>query len=394
MVKKEQTKTNAWQVPLAGVDLGGAEIAAIAEVLEDGWLSQGPRVERFEAEFAEYIGVSQAVAVSSGTAALHLACLDLDLGPGDEVLCPALTFVATANAIRYTGATPCFVDIAGHLDLNISPQDAEQKISPKTKAIMVVHYGGFAADIQTIRELAARHGLFIIEDCAHAPGAYYRLAKERRRVGSLGTVACFSFFANKNMTTGEGGMMVTDDVELAQRLRSARSHGMTSLTWDRHRGHNFSYDVAAPGYNYRLDEMRAALGMVQLSRLEGFNARRRELSGLYRQLLSGKTPVEMPFPVGIEDSCCHLFPVLLPEPSQRPKFMDFLKQHGIQTSIHYPPVHGFTYYQRLWPAGFDHRLSRTEEVSARLVTLPLYASMSQEQLEQVVQAVQRFFGSS
>ena len=214
--------------------------------------------------FAQFLGVKYAFAAANGTAALHLACEVIGLGPGDEVLCPALTFVASANAILYTGAKPVFVDVTGSHDLNLSVDDAAAKVSGRTRAIMVVHYGGYPVDMDAIAALARRRGLKIIEDCAHAPGAVYQSAQGPRLAGTLGDVGCFSFFSNKNMTTGEGGMVVTHDDELAGKIKTARSHGMTTLTWDRHRGHSFSYDVVARGYNYRLDEMRAALGLVQL----------------------------------------------------------------------------------------------------------------------------------
>ncbi len=377
-----------WKVPLADVRLGPEEEAAVAEVLRSGWLSQGPRVERFEAEFARYLNVKHALAVASGTAALHLACLALGLGPGDEVLCPALTFVATANAILYTGARPRFVDIAGPDDLNLSPEDAARKITPRTRAVMVVHYGGYSADMAAFMELAKRHNLAVIEDCAHAPGARYTSPPGNHKVGTLGTLACFSFFANKNMTTGEGGLVVTNDPQLAARVRLARSHGMTALTWDRHQGHSFSYDVLAPGYNYRLDEIRAALGLVQLSRLEEMNARRRELTKRYRQELQEVSRISLPFlQKDLEASACHLFPVLLPSAADRLTFMQFLKDRGIQTSIHYPPVHRFSYYQELWPQNYDHHLPATEDVAEREVTLPLFSKLNDDNVREVVKAV-------
>ncbi len=380
-----------WNVPLAEVQFGAEEIGMVTEVLKSGWISQGPLVQRFEEKFAEFLGVKFAIAVTNGTAALHLACLSLDLGPGDEVLCPSLTFVATANAIRYTGAQPRFVDILGLHDFNLSLEDAARKITPNTKAIMVVHYGGFPADLVAIQGLAGRHGLAIIEDCAHAPGATYTAPPGRHRVGTLGTVSCFSFFSNKNMTTGEGGMLVTDDPVLAARLRIARSHGMTTLTWDRHRGHSYSYDVVAQGYNYRLDELRAALGLVQLSHLEENNKRRQELTHLYREKLRDLPQVRLPFLEELGASACHIFPVLLPAEVDRLRFITFLKDLGIQTSIHYPPIHRFTYYRTLWPPEFDHHLTHTEEVAAREVTLPLFPSMTTQQIEEVVGAIRIFF---
>ena len=376
-----------WKVPLADVTLGPEETAAVTEVLQSGWLSMGPKTQEFEDRFATFLGVKHAFAVANGTAALHLACEVLGLGPGDEVLCPALTFVASANAILYTGARPVFVDVTGPHDLNLSVADAAAKVSERTRAIMVVHYGGYPCDMDAVAALARRHGLKIIEDCAHAPGAVYQSAQGPRMAGTLGDVGCFSFFANKNLTTGEGGMVVTNDDDLAGKIKTARSHGMTTLTWDRHRGHSFSYDVVARGYNYRLDELRAALGLVQLHKLPSANARRRELTEAYRAQLPDLDRLEIPFRDAPAGSAHHLFPILLREPSQRADFMAALARQGIQTSIHYPPVHLFSYYRSLWEAGHDHRLPRTEEMASRLVTLPLYASLTRGQLDTVVAAV-------
>jgi dTDP-4-amino-4,6-dideoxygalactose transaminase len=380
-----------WKVPLADLQFGPEELQAVTEVLQSGWISQGPLVQKFEAEFARFLGAEYALAVANGTAALHLAGMALGLAPGDEVLCPALTFVATANAILYTGARPVFVDIAGPHDLNLSPEDAARKITPRTRAIMVVHYAGFAADMKKIQKIAVQHGLAIIEDCAHAPGAVYDSAHRAQKVGTLGSISCFSFFSNKNMTTGEGGMVVTQDPQLAERLRIARSHGMTTLTWDRHKGHSFSYDVVAPGYNYRLDEIRAALGLVQLSRLETNNARRREITQLYRKKLRELPSVQLPFLTELEASACHIFPMLLPREVNRSSFMEFLASRGIQTSIHYPPIPAFSYYRQLLPQGFDHQIPLTDDVAAGEVTLPLYASLTNEQVEEVVESIKGFF---
>lgn len=377
-----------WKIPLADVQFGPVEITALTEVLNSGWLSQGPRVERFEAAVAEYLGVKHTIAVANGTAALHLACLALGLGPGDEVLCPALTFVATANAIGYTGARPVFADIGGPQDLNMAPADAAAKITPRTRAIMVVHYAGFPADLAAFRALSARHHLALIEDCAHAPGAHYTRPPDGGMVGSLGTLACFSFFANKNLTTGEGGLVATNDEQLAARIRAGRSHGMTTLTWDRYRGHSFTYDVVAPGYNYRLDELRAALGLTQLQHLEARNARRRALSRLYRDRLQAIPGLQVPFAEGdLEASACHIMPVLLPPGVDRQVFMAVLKEQGIQTSVHYPPIHRFTHYRNLLPPGDDLGLPHTDDVCAREVTLPLHPYLTESQVAEVAAAI-------
>jgi dTDP-4-amino-4,6-dideoxygalactose transaminase len=382
----------SWKVPLADVTLGPEEIQAVTEVLQSGWLSMGPKTQEFEQAFAEFLGVNHALAVANGTAALHLAGEAAGLQPGDEVLCPALTFVATANAILYTGGRPVFIDINGPHDLNLSVADAASKITPRTRAIMVVHYGGYACDMEGVRALADKHDLKIIEDCAHAPGAVYQSSAGPRPAGTLGDAGCFSFFANKNMTTGEGGMVVTDDEELAAKLRVLRSHGMTTLTWDRHRGHSFSYDVVARGYNYRLDELRAALGLVQLRRLAAGNAQRRELTRKYWQELQDLEGIDLPFRGAPAGASHHLFPLLLKDAGARGDLMAHLAAEGIQTSIHYPPVPRFTFYQGLWPPGHDHRLPETDAVAERLVTLPLFPGMTAEQVEMVIQAVRQELG--
>jgi dTDP-4-amino-4,6-dideoxygalactose transaminase len=376
-----------WKVPLADVTLGPEEMAAVAEILKSGWLSMGPKTQEFEAHFAHFLSVKHAFAVTNGTAALHIGCQVLGLSPGDEVLCPALTFVASANAILYTGARPVFVDINGPHNLNLSAADAARKVTDRTKAIMIVHYAGYSCDMDAITALAQRHGLKIIEDCAHAPGAVYFSASGPQKAGTLGDIGCFSFFSNKNMTTGEGGMVVTNDDALADQIKFLRSHGMTTLTWDRHKDHSFSYDVVFLGYNYRLDEMRAALGLVQLQRLEANNRLRCELTRLYLKKLGQLRQLEFPFAEPPAGSTHHLFPVLLPPGMDRAGFMTALAQKGIQTSVHYPPIPGFSYYRRLWPQAYDHLLPHTDDVAAREVTLPLFPAMTEAQLELVVRAV-------
>ncbi len=379
-----------WKVPLADVTLGPEEIAAVTAVLKSGWLSMGPKTEEFEQRFKEFLGVKHAFAVANGTAALHLACEAVGLKEGDEVLCPALTFVATANAILYTGARPIFIDINGPHDLNLSVADAAAKVTERTRAIMVLHYGGYPCDLDGVRTLASKHNLKIIEDCAHAPGAVYHSQDGPQMAGTIGDAGCFSFFANKNMTTGEGGIVVTKDDHLAEKIRVRRSHGMTTLTWDRHKGHSFSYDVVARGYNYRLDEMRAALGLVQLRNLADNNARRRELTGCYREGFKDCEQLVLPFQGMTLGSSCHLLPVLV-ERSRRTALMSALAKQQIQTSIHYPAVHRFSYYRELWPANHSHHLPQTEDIVAREITLPLFPTMTADQLQKVIASVRAFF---
>ncbi|MGB2964127.1 MAG: DegT/DnrJ/EryC1/StrS family aminotransferase [Anaerolineales bacterium] len=373
----------AWKIPLSDINFTSEESNAVLKVIEGGWLTMGGVTQQFEQEFADYTGAKHAIAVANGTAALHLACVAAGIGPGDEVILPSLTFVAAANAVRYTGATPVFADIKSKETLNISPEFIGANISERTRAILVLHYGGYACDMPAIMDIADKHGLVVIEDAAHAIGS----SLEKRMLGTWGQTGCFSFFSNKNMTTGEGGMIVTNDDDLAERLRRLRSHGMTSVTWDRHQGHAWSYDVVDLGFNYRLDEIRSALGRVQLSKLDAYNSRRRELTSLYHELLEELVPVvEIPFQHHTGVSACHLLPVLLPEDINRKQLMGNMKERGIQTSIHYPPIHHFGEYNKV-RAFSPQPLRITEEVAAREVSLPLYPMLSDEDVAVVTQAL-------
>ncbi len=373
-----------WRVPLSDIDFGDEEEEAVRRVIKSRWLTMGAITQEFEREFAAYVGARHAVAVTNATAALHLACVAAGLGAGDEAVLPSLTFVATANAVRYAGAVPVFADIEGENNLNLSLRSIEERLTPRTRAILVMHYGGYACDMPSILALAERHGLTVIEDAAHAAGAEL----EGRMLGTWGGIGCYSFFSNKNMTSGEGGMLVTNDDALAERLRLLRSHGMTSLTWDRHKGHAWSYDVVEVGYNYRLDEMRAALGREQLKKLPRNNQLRREKTLLYRQLLAQYCPeIVVPFEGHPGLSAGHLLPILLPPQVPREAFMAAMKAQGIQTSIHYPPIHLFSAYRALNLPGASN-LPQTERLAAREVTLPLYPSLAEEDIRLVVAAVQ------
>lgn len=377
-----------WQVPLSDIDLDEREIAAVEKVLRSRWLSMGPVTQEFEAAFATLVGARHAFAVSNGTTALHLAYAALDLGPGDEVIVPALTFVATANAIIYTGATPVFADITSLDDLTISPDAIAAKITPATRAIAVMHYGGYLCDMAAIRALAQQHELAIVEDACHAPGATYG----RERAGAVGAVGCFSFFSNKNIAMGEGGMVVTNHDALADRIRLMRSHGMTTLTWDRHRGHAASYDVVRTGYNYRLDEIHAAIGLSQLKKLARNNRRRGEIVAQYRAAFDGMSGLRVPFtaPIAGTQPAYHIFPVILDETVDRAAFMTYLREKGIQSSIHYPPIHQFTAFRA---RTHDVRLPITEAAGRREVTLPLFPAMTAEQVAAVIAAVGEAMGA-
>ncbi|MBN2548088.1 MAG: DegT/DnrJ/EryC1/StrS family aminotransferase [Anaerolineales bacterium] len=369
-----------WRVPLSDLDYGLEEEEAVLAVVRRRWLTMGAVTQEFEEEFARFIGAKHALAVSNATLALHLANLALGIGPGDEVIVPSLTFVATANSVLYTGAEVRFAEILGPGDLNISPADIEKQITPRTKAIQVVHVGGYACNMPAILDIARRYNLVVIEDCAHAPGAYLN----GQHLGTWGEAGCFSFFSNKNLSTGEGGMLVTNRDDVAEKVRLLRSHGMTSLTWDRHKGHAYTYDVVGLGFNYRMDEIRSALGLAQLKKLPAGNARRRLITERYWQSLQDIPGVELPFCDSPAQSSYHIFPMLLPEGLGRISFIDNLRAAGVQTSIHYPPVHKFSYYQQRYP-GLS--LPVTEAVAGREVTLPLYPGMTDEQVEIVIAAV-------
>ena len=368
-----------WRVPLSDIDLGEEEIQAVTGVLKSKWLTMGEVTQRFEQAFAKYLGVRHAFAVSNATVALHLANAVLGIGPGDEVIVPSLTFVATANAVKYTGAKPVFADISSDFDLDISPEAIAAAITPATKAITVMHYGGYPCDMAAINDIARQHGLVVIEDAAHAPGTEL----DGKKAGTFGDIGCFSFFSNKNLATGEGGMIVTDRDDLAEKIRLMRSHGMTTLTWDRYKGHAYSYDVVTLGYNYRIDEMRAALGLVQLSKLERNNARRAEITGRYWEAFA-PTSLTLPFHHSRGVSASHIFPIILPQGVNRIAFIGNLRAKGVQTSIHYPPVHQFSYYREQYPG---IKLPITEDVAGREVTLPLYPTMSDEQVDVVIASV-------
>ncbi len=368
-----------WRVPLADVKLGIEEENAVLEVLRSGWLTMGAVTQAFEQELAAFVGAKYAFAVNNATAALHLACMAVGVGEGDEVIVPSLTFVATANAVRYTGAKVVFADIENEDWLCICPQAIEEKINERTKAIMVMHYAGFTCDMPAILRIAERHNLAIIEDAAHAIGA----SLDGKALGTWGDVGCYSFFGNKNLTTAEGGMLVTNDDHLAEKVRILRSHGMTTLTWDRFKGHASTYDVVDLGYNYRLDEIRSAIGREQLKKLPASNARREVLVGQYRQAFQQKAPaLGLPFTDKRGVSSQHIFPILLPKGVDKEAFRERMKQDGIQTSFHYPPVHQFAIYRNE-----GEELWMTENVARRQVTLPLFPSMTDEQQDWVIESV-------
>jgi dTDP-4-amino-4,6-dideoxygalactose transaminase len=372
----------SWIVPLADVRLSDDEVEAVAAVYRSGWLSQGPRVAEFEAAFARHAGVSSdaAVALSSGTAALELACVLTGVSPGDEVVLPSLTFAATAAAVLRAGATPVFADIDAVSRPWLSSGAVERALSPRTRAIMNVAYGGHPGDVTALRELADARGLWLIEDAAHAVGGW----DGGRHAGTVGHLGTFSFFANKNLPLGEGGMLVTADPQLARRARSLRSHGLSAGTWARHRGDPQDYDVIEPGFNFRLDEPRAALGCALLSRLGADVRHRSELAISYARAFDSIAGVRPAIQAGPAVRCAwHIYPLVLDAGLDRGRFRGLLAEQGIQTSVHYPPLHLTTAFARF----AEDPLPLTEDYGRRTATVPLFGHMTEVQQRRVVDAV-------
>lgn len=367
------------RVPLSDLSYDAAEEQAVMEVLRSRWLSSGPNVQAFEQEFADATGAAAALAVSSATAALHMAFEVLEIGEGDEVIQPAVNFVAAANMTIAAGATPVFADVMSLEMPVLDPASVKRLITPRTRAVLPMYYGGYFGPIAEIATVCQEAGLLLIEDACHAVGA--GCAAVDKAAGSIGDVGCFSFFSNKNMATGEGGMITTTRPDLVDRLRLLRSHGMTTMTWQRDRGHASSYDVRLHGYNYRLDEVRAALGRVQLRKLGANNERRRALVAEYRRRLTA-LPVGWVVPFAREslhESACHLMVVVAPDVDRRQAAADALKAAGVQTSLHYPSIPTFTGFG----GATADALPVSTEYGRRTLTLPLYPGLPEDDVAYV-----------
>ena len=372
-----------WNIQLFKLNFDDREVDAASTVVAGGWLSMGEEISKFEIAFGTFLGDgTYCKAVSNGTAALHMALLALDVGPGDEVIIPSLTFVADVNVVNLSGATPILADAMSLDDWNMSIESIEKQITEKTKAIIVVHYAGYPCkDISKISEMCRERGIGLIEDVAHAPGA----SVNGKKCGTFGDVGCFSFFSNKNLSIGEGGMVSTQSEDLHQKLGYLRSHGMTTLTLDRHKGRAITYDVARPGLNYRMDEIRAAIGSVQLDKLPAGNVSRGELTDHYRANLHG-SPVLVPFENQASNllSVYHILPVLLPKGSDRVAVIGKLKEKKIQSSIHYPPFWDFSAYKGQF-SPYDSPI--TAQICSRQLTLPLFPTMTNSEVDQVTCAL-------
>jgi len=373
-------------LPFSQPDIGQAEIDEVVDTLLSGWITTGPKTKEFERRFAEYVGARHAIAVNSCTAALHVALAAAGIGPGDEVITSPLTFCSTANVIIHLGGTPVFADIGD--DYNIAPSEIERRITHRTKAIIPVHYSGQPCQMDEILDCARNHNLLLIEDAAHAVGAKYC----GRMVGAIGDVTAFSFYAIKNMTTGEGGMITTDDDELTEEMRLLSLHGISKDAWKRYTSQgSWYYEVVFAGYKYNMTDIQAALGMHQLARLEQFLEIRSKYSRIYNEAFSEMPEIETPIVNTDVRHAWHLYVIGLNLERltiNRAQFIEALRAENIGTSVHFIPVHLHPYYRETF--GYKRGdFPRAERVYDRIVSLPFYPKMTEADVQDVIAAVEQ-----
>lgn len=371
-----------YQIPLFQLNFGEEEIQAVTETIRSKWISTGPKCEELEQLFINKLHVDYAVSVSNCTDALHLACMVCGFGMGDEILCPSLTFAASVNCIRYVGATPVFCDIKSPTHINIDPAEIEKKITDKTKGIIVVHMAGFPADMDHIMAIAHKHGLKVIEDACHGPLSEYH----GKKLGTIGDCATFSFFSNKNISTGEGGMFVSNNEELAIKARSLRSHGMTTMSYQRAKGHATAYDIVDLGYNFRMDDIRASIGCVQMKKLQEDLEKRVRVRQRYVQKLSQLKGLVVPFADNQEFVSNYIMPIVLTDSTKEKRDIvrEKINTMGVQTSVHYPAIHQFSIYK-----DYETELPQTEYVADNEITLPMYAALTDEQIDFIVDVLNK-----
>jgi len=372
-----------FKIPLFDLNFGEEEIQSVVDTIRSNWISTGPKCEEFENLFASMLNVKYAITLTNCTCALHLACVVLGIKEGDEVICPSLTFAASVNCIRYVNATPVFCDIKSHEHINIDADEIEKLITPKTKAIIVVHMAGFPAEMGKIMGIAKKHNLFVIEDACHGPLSEYK----GKKLGTIGDVGCFSFFSNKNISTGEGGMLVTNNEDIAKRVRLLRSHGMTTMSYQRAKGHATAYDVVDLGYNYRMDDLRAALGISQLHHLKEDLEKRARVRAWYLDALKNIDKVIVPFAETNEFVSNYIMPIVLKDSTidNRDRVREALHAKGIQTSVHYPAVHRFSIY-----AG-SYCLPKTEYITDNEITLPMYSKLTNSDINFIAESLEVVF---
>ncbi len=387
----EQT-SGVSSVPFYRPDLGEEEIAAVVETLRSGWVTVGPRTQEFEQRFAEMCGAPHAIAVSSCTAALHLALDALDLKPGDEVITSTLTFTATGATILHAGGRLVLADCTPDT-LNIDPDDVERKITPRTRAIVPVHYAGHPADMDALQAIAEKHGLTLIEDSAHALPASYR----GRKIGVIGDITAFSFYATKNLCTGEGGMLTTADTALADRMRTRRLHGMSRDAWKRYSSEgSWRYDVSYPGFKYNMTDIAAAMGLVQLRRLPEMHARRRAIAALYQEELADVPELELPVCRSDVEHAWHLYVIRVrPERLRlhRDAVIEELRALGVGSQVHFIPLHFHSYYRdalQVSPQDFPVASQAAETI----LSLPFFTLMSDDEVRYVAASLRRIVNAN
>jgi perosamine synthetase len=369
-------------LPYGKQEIGDADVKAVVEALCSGWLTTGPRVSEFEKAFADHCGAGEGVAVNSGTAALHCAMRAIGAGPGDEIIVPALTFAASANAALYEGARPVFADVEADT-LLVDPASVAAKITSATKAIVAVDYAGQPADYDALRAIADDRGIALIADACHAPGATYKGAK----VGTLADISCFSFHPVKHMTTCEGGMCTADNAEIAAHMRRFRNHGIDSDHRSREKAGAHAYDMVELGYNYRLPDVQCALGLAQLSRLSGWVSDRQKVAGWYEAALAGLAEVTPLRVYGDRTHAYHLYVVKLAEGIDRDHVFTRLRAEGIGANVHYAPVHLHSYYRN---RGYGPGLAPVAEATSKqILTLPMFPAMTQGDVARVAGALTR-----
>jgi perosamine synthetase len=368
-------------IPFARPDIGQDEIDRVRAVLESGWLTTGEQVHQLEREIADYVGAKHAVALNSGTAALHLALEAIGLKAGDEVIVPDYTFTATAEVVLYFGAKPVIVDVDART-FNIDPRRAAEAVTDRTKAIIPVHFGGFAADLDALRAIAKPRGIAIVEDAAHALPTRYR----GRRIGAIGDITCFSFYATKTLTTGEGGMLCTDNDEWAARCRVLALHGISHDAWNRYRAEgSWYYEVVAPGYKYNMTDIAGALGLAQLAKIDRMRDRRQQIAMRYNEAFGEDAAFEIPPFEDPEDHSWHLYALRL-NGIDRAQFIEHLRGRGIGTSVHFIPLHLHPLYRDRFGYTPDSFPIATQQYE-REVSLPIYSVMSDDEVDTVIRAV-------
>ena len=367
-------------LPYGRQEISDFDIKAVVEALSSGWLTTGPRVGEFETAFADWCGARDGVAVNSGTAALHAAMRAIMLKPGDEVIVPAITFAASANAAIYEGGVPVFADVE-YDTLLVDPVSVAARITPKTRAIVAVDYAGQPADYDALHALARQHNLALVADACHAPGATYK----GRRTGTLADISCFSFHPVKHLTTCEGGMALTDDAGKAAHMRRFRNHGIDSDHRTREKSGAHAYDMRELGFNYRLPDIQCALGLAQLTRLSGWVTARQSLAARYDEELTGVAGVELLKAHDDRTHARHIYVIKLASGIDRDKVFGALRAKGIGANVHYAPVHLHSYYRQ---RGYAPGLAPVaEEASLRLLTLPLFPAMGPGGIMRVVKAL-------